>query len=366
MATKNRTPQRRAIGIVRVSRVSGREGESFASPDEQRQRIEAACARDGLKLVQVFDELDVSGGTPLERRTGLRTAVEAVEAGEANFDRLVRSLRVQSEVVQRVEAAGGEVLALDVGQVTEGTAGRWLSGTMLGAVSEYQRRTTRERTAGVQARAVARGATPWARVALGYDRSNGTPSPKEVAIVRRAFKMRAEGESVTAIRKMLKKHHIERSHRGVQVMLANRIYLGEIHFGKLVNFAACERIIDRVLWDRVQRMVIPRGPQPASTRLLSRLGILRCGSCGAQRGGCVGAGWAWAHGSARLRASLPAVLACRPKTRRPGSTDFREDAWAHSGGGDGASKANDGNPRTRARTSVRAQRRASTIRPRSA
>jgi hypothetical protein len=45
------TKQRRAIGIVRVSQVKGREGESFASPDEQRERIEAACERDGLALV---------------------------------------------------------------------------------------------------------------------------------------------------------------------------------------------------------------------------------------------------------------------------------------------------------------------------
>jgi DNA invertase Pin-like site-specific DNA recombinase len=290
MATKNRIPRRRAIGIIRVSRVSGREGESFASPGEQRQRIEAECERDGLELLDVIPEMDVSGGTPLAKREGLRTAVERVEAGEAQvvvaayFDRLVRSLKVQAELVERVEAAGGEVLALDVGQVTEGTAGQWLSGTMLGAVSEYQRRTTRERTAGAQARAVARGATPWARVPLGYDRSNGTlsPNPNEVPIVRRVFEMRAAGESVTTIRKMLKAHGIERSHRGVQVMLANRIYLGELHFGKLVNLAACEPIIDRELWDRVRRTVIPRGPQPASTRLLSRLGILRCGSCGAR------------------------------------------------------------------------------------
>jgi site-specific DNA recombinase len=290
--SKNPKHGRRAIGIVRVSRVSGREGESFASPDEQRQRIEAECERDGLRLVDVHEELDVSGGTALERRTGLRTAVETVEAGQAEvvvaayFDRLVRSLRVQSEVVQRVEAAGGEVLALDVGQVTEGTAGQWLSGTMLGAVSEYQRRTTRERTAGAQARAVARGATPWARVPVGYDRRNGTlsPNPDEVPIVRRAFQMRADGESIMQIRKMLKAHGIERSHRGVQVMLANRIYLGEVHFGKLANLTAHEPIIDREMWTRVQRMVIPRGPQPASERLLARLGVLRCGSCGARLG----------------------------------------------------------------------------------
>jgi DNA invertase Pin-like site-specific DNA recombinase len=291
-ASKNPKHGRRAVGIVRVSRVSGREGESFASPDEQRQRIEAECERDGLDLLDVIPEMDVSGGTPLEKREGLRTAVERVEAGEAQvlvaayFDRLCRSLKVQGELIERVEAAGGQVLAVDVGQVTNGSAGQWLSGTLLGAVNEYQRRTTTERTAGAQARAVARGATPWARVPLGYDRSNGTLSPKpdEVPIVRRAFKMRADGESITQIRKMLKSHGVERSHRGVQVMLANRIYLGEVHFGKLVNLTACEPIIDRELWNRVQRMVIPRGPQPGSDRLLARLGILRCGSCGARLG----------------------------------------------------------------------------------
>lgn len=293
MATSN-TPKhgRRAIGIIRVSRVSGREGESFASPDEQRQRIEAECDRDGLDLLDVIPEMDVSGGTPLAQREGLRTAVERVEAGEAQvvvaayFDRLCRSLKVQGELIERVEAGGGQVLAVDVGQVTSGSAGQWLSGTLLGAVNEYQRRTTTERTAGAQARAVARGATPWARVPAGYTRSNGTltPNPVEVPVVQRAFEMRAEGSSIMQVRKMLKAHGIERSHRGVQVMLANRIYLGEVHFGKLVNLAACEPIIDRALWDRVQRLVVPRGPQPASERLLARLGVLRCGSCGARMG----------------------------------------------------------------------------------
>jgi hypothetical protein len=37
-----------AIGIIRVSRVAGRDGESFVSPTEQRQRIEAECKRAGF------------------------------------------------------------------------------------------------------------------------------------------------------------------------------------------------------------------------------------------------------------------------------------------------------------------------------
>jgi hypothetical protein len=55
---------RRAIGIIRVSQVKGREGERFVSPAEQRQRIEAACDRDGMALVAIHEELDVSGGGP--------------------------------------------------------------------------------------------------------------------------------------------------------------------------------------------------------------------------------------------------------------------------------------------------------------
>jgi hypothetical protein len=57
------TKQRRAIGIVRVSQVNGREGDSFASPAEQRDRIEAACERDGLTLLRIEDEANVSGGS---------------------------------------------------------------------------------------------------------------------------------------------------------------------------------------------------------------------------------------------------------------------------------------------------------------
>jgi DNA invertase Pin-like site-specific DNA recombinase len=284
------TPQQRYVGIVRVSEVGGREGERFVSPDEQRERIEAACDRDGGRLIDVHKEMDVKGDTPIEERAGLRAAIEAVETGKADvivaayFDRLFRSLSTQAEVIDRVERAGGKVLAVDVGQVTNASAGQWLSGTMLGAVSEYFKRSVKERSAEGQARAVARGATPWARVPVGYDRSNGTlsPNPDEVPIAQRAFKMRADGESITQIRNMLKSHGVERSHRGVQVMLANRIYLGELHFGKLVNLAACEPIIERELFDRVQRMFIPRGRKPKSTRLLARLGVLRCGSCGAR------------------------------------------------------------------------------------
>ena len=95
MSTASAT--RRAIGVVRVSQLKGREGASLAGPGHQRDRIRAACERDGLVLLDVMEELDVSGGRPLNARPGLSRAAAAGEAGgadvvvAAHFDCLVRT-----------------------------------------------------------------------------------------------------------------------------------------------------------------------------------------------------------------------------------------------------------------------------------
>lgn len=278
----------RAVGIVRVSQVSGREGESFASPIEQRERIEAACERDGLELVEVVEELDVSGGTPIAERKGLRSAIEAVEAGRvqvivaAYFDRLVRSLSVQEELVSRVEVAGGRVMAVDIGAVSGASAGQWLTGTFLGAVAEYQRRTTRERTAGAQARAIARGVPTFANIPPGYRRGpDGVLVVDEVApIVVEAFQIRASGGTINEVRAHLQANGIERTHSAVTKMLRSRVYLGEIRFGELVNAEAHLGIVSPEVFAAVQRVRVPRGPRPKSPLLLARLGVLLCGNCG--------------------------------------------------------------------------------------
>jgi site-specific DNA recombinase len=203
----------------------------------------------------------------------------------AYFDRLVRSLTVQAEVVERVERAGGGILAVDVGQVTNGSAGQWLSGTMLGAVSEYHRRVTAERTADAKRRAIADGRPTFANIPPGLrQREDGRlePHPTEATVVRDAFELRASGKTVREVRGFLREHGIERSYHGVQAMLGSRMYLGELRFGELVNTDSHAAIVDVTTWQKVQRMRSPRGRRPKSERLLARLGVLRCGSCGAR------------------------------------------------------------------------------------
>lgn len=282
---------RRAVGVVRVSRVGGREGETFVSPSEQRERIDGACSRDGLELVDVFEELDVSGGASIEQRPGLGRALAAVEDGDADvivvayFDRLVRSVARQAEILERVERAGGAILAVDVGEVRADTASHWLSSTMLGAVAEYHRRVTAERTADAKRRAIARGVPTFARIPPGYrqqDDGRIEPDPSTAPAVAAVFEMRAGGATVRECRDYLREHGVERSYHGVQAMLGSRIYLGELHFGDLENLTAHEPLVERNVWQRVQRVAVPRGRRAKSERLLARLGVLRCGTCGSR------------------------------------------------------------------------------------
>jgi hypothetical protein len=190
------------------------------------------------------------------------------------------------EVIERVERAGGEIFALDHGKLTNGTAARRLSTNMLGSVFQYFAEITGEKVTAAQARAVARGVYPHPKVPVGYARGeNGVlvVEPAAAKVVVRAFKRRDLGASLVDIQALLAKNGIERALAGVGWMLRSRMYLGEIHFGELHNLNAHEPIItDRALFERVQRRTVSRGRQAKSERLLARLGVLRCGTCGSR------------------------------------------------------------------------------------
>ena len=78
--TEVQAPAVRAVGLSRVSSVGDRSG----SVVDQREAIERECERQGFALVDAFAEPNVSGGADLERRPGLRRAVEMVENGDAD------------------------------------------------------------------------------------------------------------------------------------------------------------------------------------------------------------------------------------------------------------------------------------------
>ena len=267
----------RDVVVVRVSEKGDRKDEGFHSPEVQ---IEAArrWARDrGERLAaSPVPEIDVSGRLPLSKRPGLLAAIEMIEAGRADqlvvayFDRLVRSLKVQLEVIERVERAGGEIFALDHGKLTNGTAAQRLSTNMLGSVFQYFAEITGEKVTAAQARAVARGVYPHRKIPVGYVRGeNGVlvVEPAAAKVVVQAFKRRDRGASLVEIQALLaeKTSLTGRLCAGVgrPVIVSNAVVIVDV-FGSLYAARGQRRTLDKRRESRASAPVSRSGLPPLS------------------------------------------------------------------------------------------------------
>jgi len=130
----------KAVGVLRVSKE-----EQSLSPDAQREAMARWCHDNDAELVVVHEDIDVSGGAPLDKRPGLLAALTDLRdlgAGVllvAKRDRLARDPMVSA----MAEAAAGRVGARVVSAAGEGTDGNGpadvLMRRMVDAFAEYER-----------------------------------------------------------------------------------------------------------------------------------------------------------------------------------------------------------------------------------
>jgi len=277
------------VGIVRVSEVGDRSGESFVSPVEQRRQFGEWAKREHAHMVDIFEELNIKGGLPLRKRPGLRRAVAMVESGEvkrivfAYFDRSFRDVVLQMETLYRIEKAGGELWAIDFGRISALTAAQWAAQAYMGVGNELQRRSTGEKVRNAHRDAVARGVPPFTHIVRGYRRGPDgrvVVEPSEGPHVTKAFAMRADGATIRQCQTYLAEHGIDMTYNGVASMFESKLVLGELHAGVHVNLNSHTPLVDRLTWDRVQVRKEPRGRPPSEPRLLTQHGgLLRCSGC---------------------------------------------------------------------------------------
>ncbi len=278
----------KAFGIIRQS--SKREGSD--SLDAQREKIASYAAGRGLSVVEWFGTDGESGGKTLDKRDGLAEALNRAERGEVQVlvlawrDRLDRNMKVRDEVIERMDAAGVEVVTCGGDRLTFATADEWANTKRAAVEDEAYIRRTRERVAVNKARRVAEG-LPVGRIpTLGYVSPGGNACLEVVeahrAAVVEAFTMRADGRSVNEIRERLATLGFSLTYPQSQSMLDSEVYRGAIVWGELRREGAHPAIITERLWKRSQAAKKPRGRRPASERVLARLGVLRCSSCGAR------------------------------------------------------------------------------------
>src|SRR6266545_3019053 len=126
----------RLLGYVRVSRIAGREGDTFISPTVQRERVEAFAKAGGHVVVDVVTDLDEPGSK--YDRPGFQEVLERVEAGEADgvivaaIDRFARSVPDAAVALRRLEAAGATLISVKDSLDTSTPIGKFARTMMLG------------------------------------------------------------------------------------------------------------------------------------------------------------------------------------------------------------------------------------------
>jgi DNA invertase Pin-like site-specific DNA recombinase len=274
----------RLDAYVRVSRVGGRGGESFISPEVQREQIEAWAKVMGAKIADWHTDLDQSGGTM--SRPAFQRAYERVLRGEtggivvAKIDRFARSAADAGQIVREIHAAGG-VFASAAERIDPTTPFGKFGLTIMLAMAELELDRIKESWSEAQGRAIARGVH--FQAPFGYRRAkDGRLVPdKDAKLVREVFRRRAAGASWGELAAWLN----ERSRPAnaprwtghtVTHLIRRRAYLGEAHHGVHVNPHAHKPLVGPELWHAAQRHVNAR-PNRGHGGLLS--GLVRCAAC---------------------------------------------------------------------------------------
>jgi site-specific DNA recombinase len=278
----------RLLGYVRVSRVAGREGESFISPAAQRERIEAHAKAAGHKVIDVLTDLDQSGGK--YERPAFQEALARVERGEADgiivarLNRFSRSVSDAARALERLEAVGGTLVAVDLGMDTSTSGGRLMRNVLM-ALAEFELEVNRENWVTAMSAAVKRGVHGGNRPPLGYrKRDDGRLEPDANAKhVRELFRRRAAGASLTELCELLDRK-VPKENGGswpigsVTSILARRTYLGEAFSGEHVHKTAHKPLVSRSEWEAAQATPTPRRSRNGEAALLA--GLIRCEACG--------------------------------------------------------------------------------------
>lgn len=249
----------RAVSYVRVS--SDEQAEKYG-PKVQRQEIARFAEREGIELAAEYQDLGVSGTTPLEQRSGLSAALEAIRTGEASFlvvaryDRLARDT-LQALLIER--AFAGNVLYAE-GFNGEGGAVTFMREVMHAMASEQRRQLVSRLAAGRQRKA-SEGGFAEGRVPYGYRTVNGALviDEEQAQHVRRMFDLAARGATPGEIARHLAGVPTPRggaawSRQAIHGLLANPTYTGE----RAGTRRAHPAIISRRRFNEVQRALAAR------------------------------------------------------------------------------------------------------------
>jgi site-specific DNA recombinase len=278
-------------GYIRVSRVGGREGDSFISPDVQRQQILSWAALRGVSVGQFHEDLDQTGGKL--SRPGLDALMERIRSGKtggvavARLDRLSRAgVSDALRLVEDIHDHGGSLAAIDLGIDPTTTFGEFALTIML-ALARMERRRIAESWDTAGRRAIERGVHFGPFVPYGYERAAGKPLQvigELLSVVTEIFERRAARQSMWVIVDWLNASHPRADGRRwtestVERMIHNTAYLGEARHGEHRNPDAHEAMVSPSLFAAANAVTGGSGRTKRDDPPILGGGLLRCAAC---------------------------------------------------------------------------------------
>lgn len=272
---------KRAVLLARQSLKKTADSVSIA---EQIESMKRYCAEKGHAIVGVIESENVRGTREREQRADL-TEIEALaDDGEFDvlivykIDRLARYLRVQENVIYELERH-----RVSLESSTEPIVNSVMGRQVLGMMAEQFSRDLSQRLTGVVAAHVRMG-KHMGKAPLGYCRGDDDHlqvNPETEQAARDLFQWRLEGHGAPAIRERLWHNYgIRISDQGVLRWLENPVYIGAVTGPHdLIVHNAHEPLIERAVWDAVQRSLGRRRASRAKRASSWLEGLIFCG-CG--------------------------------------------------------------------------------------
>jgi site-specific DNA recombinase len=284
---------RRCAVYTRKSSEEGLE-QDFNSLHAQRESCEAfirSQRAEGWRLIETaYDDGGLSGGT-LERPalqhllTDIRERrVDTVVVYKV--DRLTRSLMDFAKIVELFDRHGVTFVAITQQFNTTTSMGR-LTLNILLSFAQFEREVIGERVRDKIAASKKKGMWMGGVAPLGYEVTDRklTVIPEEAATVRLIFRRYLELGSVRLLKQDLEqtgirsKQRVQRdgsriggqpfSRGALYTLLSNPIYIGEIAHKKARYAGQHAAILDRKIWDEVQKRLRSRTPERTRTPVSS-------------------------------------------------------------------------------------------------
>ncbi len=205
-ARKEPSDPKVAIGYIRVSTE-----DQLLGPDAQREAIERWAVSNGVRVVEIFSDLGVSGGTEVEDRPGLLAAIHSLGVHAAGLlivakrDRLARDVMISAVIERLVERTDARIESADgAGNGTGPEAA--LMRAIIAAFAAYERALIRSRTKSALAVKRSRGERISGRAPFGHSfdaDSRVIVNTAEQAIRVRVLELHAGGVSLNEIARRL-------------------------------------------------------------------------------------------------------------------------------------------------------------------